>query len=135
MDSDDPIDSTSIRLKKARLSMLLYLLLPIGLLYIFGFQAKQTAEYACALSILDRHPAVMRETGRPIRPALFAWTLYFESVGTMRQGAFSTSISGPKAKSGVRIEFYEAPVGSWLSIKLKTSAGEETIYDGTYPCR
>jgi hypothetical protein len=66
---------------------------------------------------------------------LFAWMPYFESGGGLRQGTFSTSVSGPVGRGNVRAEFYRTPVGESLYLALSTAAGDITLYSGDYPCR
>lgn len=110
------------------------LLLPVILLYVFGLSARTTEEYACTMRLLEENFIVLREVGRPIRPGLFAWTSYFESAGGMRQGAFSTTISGPNGRAKVRVRFYRTPIGARLYVGLKTSVDEIVLYDGAYPC-
>jgi len=107
---------------------------PLIMLFFFGFFMKTTDEYDCAIRILEQSPAVRREIGLPIEAGLFAWTSYFESGGAMRQGAFSTAISGPRGKGKVRVEFYRAPVGATLYVRLETREGETDVYNGPYVC-
>ncbi|MFO7743723.1 MAG: hypothetical protein R6X31_15600 [Anaerolineae bacterium] len=104
------------------------------LVFFFGFCAKRMDEYDCAMGILEQSPAVQREIGLPFKPGLFAWMPYFESAGAMRQGAFSTSISGPEGEGKVRVEFYRAPIGARLYIRLERGEGETDVYDGPYVC-
>ncbi len=121
------------RLGKVVPRILLALLVLAILLYVVGFSARTTAEYDCAMRLLEKDPTVLREVGRPIRPGLFAWTFYFESGGAVRQGAFSTSVSGPKGRASVRVEFFRAPVGT-LYVGIKTASGKSDLYAGPYPC-
>ncbi len=108
---------------------------PLIMLYVFGFSAKTTEEYACALRMAEQNTEVALIIGEPITPGLFAWTFYFESGGGLRQGRFSTSISGPRGKGRLIVEFYRTPVGATLEVWLKTGGEEITVYYGNYPCR
>ncbi|HOT90731.1 MAG TPA: hypothetical protein PLJ78_03955 [Anaerolineae bacterium] len=109
-------------------------IVPLILLYVFGFSAKTTEEYACVLRMVEHSEDVIVMTGEPLKPGLFAWTSYFESGGGLRQGAFSTTLSGPRGRARIQAQFYRTPVGETLGIWLKKGHEEITIYDGNYPC-
>lgn len=111
------------------------IIVPLILLGVFGFAIKTTAEYKCALRTVEQSEDVIVVTGEPLTPGLFAWTSYFESGGGLRQGQFSTSVSGPKGRARIQAQFYRTPVGESLGIWLKKDRGEVTIYNGSYPCR
>jgi len=115
-------------------TLALVAIVPLILLYVFGFSAKTTEEYACVLSIVEQSEDVIVVTGEPLKPGLFAWTSYFESGGGLRQGQFSTTFSGPKGRARIQAQFYRTPVGESLGIWLKKGREEITIYNGSYPC-
>jgi len=104
------------------------------LLFVFGFFAKTTAEYACIVEAAQRHPAVVAAVGQPVSPGLFAWTQFFEISGAVRQGAFSTSLSGPLGRGRLRGEFYRAPLGATMRVTFKTDGKEIELYSGPYLC-
>jgi hypothetical protein len=104
------------------------------MLFIFGFSIKTSQEYDCVISMAKRSREVVAVTGEPIEPGFFAWISYFESGGGVRQGHFSTSVSGPQGKGRVSASFYRTPVGSSLDIWFKTGGEEVSIYSGDYPC-
>lgn len=110
-------------------------IVPLILLYVFGFSIKTSEEYACVLGIVEQSEDVIVVTGEPLTPGLFAWTSYFESGGGLRQGQFSTAMSGPKGRARIQAQFYRTPVGESLGIWLKKGREETTIYNGSYPCR
>ena len=114
---------------------LLFAIVPLILLYVFGFAIKTTAEYKCVLRTVEGSEDVIVVTGEPQTPGLFAWTSYFESGGGLRQGQFSISVSGPKGRARIQAQFYRTPVGESLGIWLKKDRGEVTIYNGSSPCR
>ncbi len=114
---------------------LMVLLVPLILLYVFGFSAKATEEYACVLNLVERSEDVIVVTGKPLKPGLFAWTAYFESSGSLRQGSFSTTFSGPRGRARIQVQFYRASVGETLGVWLKKGREEITVYKGSYPCR
>lgn len=115
-------------------SLALFAIVPLILLYIFGFSIKTTEEYACALDTAERSAQVIAVTGEPVEPGLFAWTSYFESGGGERQGRFSTTLSGPRGKGRLIVQFYRTPIGASLDVWFKTSEGEITVFNGAYPC-
>lgn len=115
-------------------SFALFAIVPLILLYIFGFSIKTSEEYACVLDTAERSAQVIEVTGEPVQPGLFAWTSYFESGGGLRQGSFSTSLSGPRGKGRLKVQFYRTPIGATLGIWFKTSEGETKVYNGAYPC-
>ncbi len=110
------------------------MIIPLILLYIFGFSIKTSEEYACVLQLAERNPEVIGVTGEPVTPGLFAWISYFESGGGERQGAFATALSGPQGKGRLKAQFYRTPIGASLGVWFKTSAGEIEVYNGAYPC-
>ncbi len=116
-------------------TLALVTIVPLILLYVFGFSIKTTDEYACVLGIVEQSEDVVVVTGEPLTPGLFAWTSYFESGGGLRQGQFSTTVSGPKGRARIQAQFYRTPVGESLGIWLKKGREEITIYNGSYPCR
>ena len=107
---------------------------PVVLLLVFGFFIKTTEEYACAIEVLQHNSEVVREVGDPLRPGLFAWTTYFESGGGTRQGAFSTTLSGPRGRVRAQVQFYRSPVGDTLTILARMEGNTVDVYDGPYPC-
>lgn len=114
---------------------MLIAIVPLILLYVFGFSAKTTEEYACVLRTVERSEDIIVITGEPLKPGFFAWTSYFESSGGLRQGNFSTTLSGPRGRARIQAQFYRTPVGETLGIWLKKGREEITIYNGNYPCR
>lgn len=119
---------------RSLLALASFAIVPLILLYVFGFSAKTTEEYACALDTAEGSAHVIGFTGEPVKPGLFAWTSYFESGGGLRQGQFSTSLSGPRGKGRLKVQFYRTPIGATLGIWFKTSEGETEVYNGAYPC-
>lgn len=120
---------------KAVLGTALLVALPIAiLLYVFGFSAKTGAEYKCVMRIVQESKQVTTITGAPIEPGLFAWTKYYESGGATSQGAFFTSISGPKGDGTIDAGYYHSPNGDSLGIWFKSHNEEIEIYNGKYPC-
>jgi len=111
------------------------LFVPAILLFFFGFFARTTDEYACALQLARRESQVVAVTGEPVNPGLFAWTPFFESGGGLRQGVIITTLSGPTGSGRLRVEFYRTPIGETLYMTFKTGGEEKVIYDGAYPCR
>lgn len=116
-------------------SLGMFAIVPLILLYVFGFSMKTTDEYACVLGIVEQSEDVIVVTGEPLKPGVFAWTTYFESGGGLRRGQFSTTFSGPKGRARIQAQFYRTPVGESLGIWLKKGREETTIYNGSYPCR
>lgn len=116
-------------------NLLLLLLLPAILFFVFGFFARTTDEYACAIQTISQDPQVIAVTGEPVTAGLFAWTPYFESGGGLTQGAFNTAISGPNGRGSLHVEFYRSPIGSSLYLVFKSGGEQVVVYDGTYPCR
>ena len=134
-DSDMPTPMSALRgCGRRLLSLAMFAIVPLILLYVFGFSIKTTEEYACALDIAESSARVIEITGEPVEPGLFAWTSYFESGGGERQGQFSTSLSGPRGKGRLKVQFYRTPIGATLGIWFRTSEGETEVYNGTYPC-
>ena len=107
---------------------------PLFMLWIFGFSIKSSEEYACVMQIAERNPQVLAVTGEPVKPDLFAWISYFESGGGLRQGNFSTGISGPLGSGTLQAQFYRTPVGQSLGIWFSSGGREIEIYNGNYPC-
>lgn len=107
---------------------------PLILLYVFGFSIKTTSEYGCVIREINSSSQAVAVVGEPVTPGLFAWTSYFESGGGLRQGQFSTFISGPRGRAKIVAQFYRTPIGATLGIWLKTNEGETEIYNGAYPC-
>jgi len=110
-------------------------IVPLILLYAFGFSARTTKEYACALDIVAQDEQLVAITGEPVTPGLFVWTTYFESGGGLRQGRFSTKLAGPDGKGTLIVEFYRTPIGASYGLWFKTGGQELEIYYGDYPCR
>ncbi len=110
-------------------------IVPLVMLYVFGFSAKAMKEYACALDIAVQDEQLVAITGEPVTPGLFAWITYFESGGGLRQGRFSTRLTGPDGKGTLVVEFYRTPIGASYGLWFKTGGQELEIYYGDYPCR
>jgi len=104
------------------------------LLLFFGLFIKGTDEYACALETLEQSWELDQEIGRPWQPGFFAWTSYYESNSAVRQGNFSTTLTGPRGRARVTVEFYRNPVTSFMHIGMNTERGTMTIYEGEYVC-
>ncbi len=68
------------------------------------------------------------------QPGLLAWSPFFESGGHVRQGAFTTRVSGPRGQGRVRADFYRAPVGATMRISFEGQGEEIILYDGAYVC-
>jgi hypothetical protein len=99
-----------------------------GPLFAFAFAAKYTEEYACVLRFVQADQAVLQTIGEPVEPGLFAWSSYFALEGSVRQTAFSFSVTGPKGHGQVKATSYRAPTGSFITIRFE---GQE-IYNGVY---
>ena len=110
-------------------------ILPLFLLYIFGFSIKTSAEYDCVMRTAGRSARVVAVTGDPTTPGLFAWITYFRSGSELRQGHFFTTLSGPRGRGWIKAKFYHTPVGASLGIWFKTGGEEVEIYNGAYPCQ
>ena len=108
--------------------------IPLILLYIFGFSIKTSEEYNCAIRVAGQSRSVVEITGEPITPGLFAWITYFESGGGLRQGQFFTTLSGPRGRGRIQVQFYRTPIGSTLDVWFKTGGQEMEIYNGVYTC-
>ena len=121
---------------KAVIGTALLVALPIAiLLYVFGFSAKSGAEYKCVMRIAGESKQVAAVTGSPIKPGLFAWTKFSESGGVTSQGAFFTSISGPKGDGTIDASYYHSPTGDSLGIWFTSHNEEIEVYNGIYPCK
>jgi len=86
------------------------------------------------LEVVQTSAEVIAVTGEPLQPGLFAWTMYFESGGGVRQGQFSTRIAGPRGQGRIQARFYRTPIGASLGVGFKIGAEELTVYNGMYPC-
>jgi hypothetical protein len=115
-------------------TIVLIVILPLFLLYIFGFSVKTSAEYDCVIQMASQNARVVAVTGEPIKPGLFAWIVYFESGGGLRQGHFYTTISGPRSRGWIEADFYRTPLGATLGVWFKTGGEEMEVYNGAYPC-
>ncbi len=115
-------------------ALALFAIVPLILLGVFGFAIKTTPEYDCVIRLANSNALVADAVGEPVTPGLFAWTTYFESGGGLRQGRFSTALSGPRGRARIVAQFYRTPVGATLGVWLKTGGEEIEIYNGTYPC-
>jgi hypothetical protein len=116
-------------------SAALVAVVPLILVYVFGFSIKTSDEYDCVLQTAGQSTQVISVTGEPITPGLFAWTSYFESGGGLRQGQFYTTLSGPRGRGRIQAQFYRTPIGATLGIWFKTGGEEIEVYNGAYPCR
>ncbi len=123
------------RLGKIGVALITGAVLPIFMLFIFGFSIKTTPEYRCVIQTVTHDRQVVAITGEPVSPGFFAWTGFFESGGGVRQGSFSTRVSGPAGAGTIQAQFYRTPLGEKLGIWFKAKGDELTIYDGDYPCR
>jgi len=116
-------------------TLALLAVVPLILLYIFGFAIKTSTEYDCVIQTVRQSASVIAITGEPITPGMFAWTVYFESGGGLRQGQFYTTISGPRGRGRIQAQFYRTPVGATLGIWFKAEGEELEVYNGAYPCQ
>ncbi len=133
---EEPTPKQGLQKLAGRIWMVVPLVfLPLIMLYVFGFSAKTTEEYACALRLAEQDRQVAALIGEPLKPGFFAWTSYFESGGGQRQGRFSTALSGPRGRGRLIVEFYRTRIGSSLGLWLRTEGGEIEVYSGEYPCR
>ncbi len=112
----------------------LFAFVPLILLGVFGFSIKTTPEYRCVLQVARSSAAVAEVAGEPLQPGLLAWTSYFESGGGLRQGRFSTHLTGPQGRVKLVAEFYRTPIGDSLGVWLNKDGSEIEIYNGRYPC-
>lgn len=115
-------------------TLVLIAIIPSILLYVFGFSIKTSDEYDCVIQTAGQSAQVIAVTSEPTTPGLFAWTVYFESGGGLRQGQFYTALSGPRGCGRIQAQFYRTPIGATLGIRFKTDAEEIEVYNGTYPC-
>jgi hypothetical protein len=123
------------RLWKIGVALVTGAIFPVFMLFIFGFSIKTTPEYACVMQMVESNRQVVNVTGEPVTPGFFAWTGFFESGGGVRQGSFSTRVSGPQGRVTIQAQFYRTPIGETLGIWLKVKGDELTLYNGDYPCR
>lgn len=114
--------------------VLLSLIGPVVLAFFFLFFIKTTEEYSCVLQTVQQDPDVVKALGEPVEPGLFAWMPFFESGGHVRQGYFTTTVSGPRGKGKIKADFYRAPVGSTLEILFEFEGDETVLYSGPYVC-
>jgi hypothetical protein len=103
--------------------------------YVFGFHAKGTNGYACALEVSRRSPVVADELGAPVEAGLFAWTSHYSQEGSVTDASFRTTLEGPKGKGGLRVRWYASPVGSAMRVVLERGGRTRVVYEGTIPCR
>lgn len=54
--------------------------------------------------------------------------------GGLRQGRFSTTLSGRKGRARIAAQFYRTPLGATLGVWFKAGGEEIEIYNGTYLC-
>jgi len=116
------------------LILLLSLSLPAILLFFFGFFAKTTDEYTCAIQTASQDRQVIAVAGEPVTPGLFAWMPFFESSGGLTQGVVNTTLSGPNGRGRLHAECYRSPVGSTLYLTFESGGEEIALHDGAYPC-
>ncbi|HDQ73587.1 MAG TPA: hypothetical protein ENN19_16040 [Chloroflexi bacterium] len=109
-------------------------LFPAVMVFFFGLFIKSTEEYTCIMRTVERHPEVLEALGEPINAGFFAWSPFFESGGHVRQGYFSTRISGPRGQGKIKADFYRAPVGGTMEIRFEIDGRETTLYSGRYTC-
>ncbi|MBN2257578.1 MAG: hypothetical protein JW704_07115 [Anaerolineaceae bacterium] len=115
--------------------ILLFALVPIILIAVFGLFVKTTPEYKCALNIVEDNEQIFNILGKPIRPGLFAWLMYYERGGMESHGAYTTSVTGPKGSGDIKVGFYRTPIGSSLEIWFTINGDEMEVYNSSYPCR
>lgn len=109
-------------------------LFPAGMVLFFGLFIKTTDEYDCVMRTVEEQPEVADALGEPIEAGFFAWSPFFESGGHVRQGYFSTRVSGPRGHGRIKADFYRAPVGATLEIRFEVDGRETTLYSGDYAC-
>lgn len=112
----------------------LVLLFPLAMLLFFALFIKTTEEYDCIMRTVIQHPDVVAAVGEPVEPGVFAWSPFFESGGHVRQGAFTTTVSGPRGKGRIKADFYRTPVGATMTIYFESQEEEITLHDGAYVC-
>ena len=110
---------------RASRALALMAIVPLILLYVFGFSAKTTSEYDCVIRTVGQSAPVVAVTGEPITPGLFAWTSYFESSGGLRQGQFYTTLSGPRGHGRIQTQFYRTPIH-----RAQPLDPRERVFDG-----
>ncbi len=103
--------------------------------YVFGFHAKGTDGYACALELARRSPVVADELGAPVEAGLFAWTSNYSQEGSVTDASFRTTLEGPKGRGGLRVRWYASPVGSAMRVELERGGRTRVVYEGAIPCR
>ncbi len=108
--------------------------IPLILLYVFGFSIKTSDEYDCAIRMAEQSAQVIAVTGEPITPGLFAWTRYFESGPGLRQGYFSTAVSGPRGRGTLYVHFYRTPIGASFDVWFESGRQRFSVYSGDYRC-
>ena len=119
-----------------RLLILIAVFAFVGIfVYVFGFHAKGTDGYACALELARRSPLVAGELGAPVEAGLFAWTSNYSQEGSVTDASFRTTLEGPKGKGGLRVRWYDSPIGSAMRVELKMGGRTRVVYEGTIPCR
>lgn len=101
---------------------------------IFGLAVRLTQAYACALSAAERDPAVIARLGAPVEAGFFAWSGGWARRGSVTDGAFSTSLRGPRGEGTLRVRWYDSPVGSSVRIELRTGGETLLVHSGAAPC-
>ncbi len=112
----------------------LMLLFPAGMVLFFGLFIKTTEEYDCIMRTVARDPEVVEAVGEPVAAGFFAWSPFFESGGHVRQGYFTTRISGPRGRGRIKADFYRAPVGATMEIRFEVDGQETVLHSGDYTC-
>lgn len=134
LDSDFPLRQTLRKIWGVTWVLALLALVPLILLFVFGFSVKTTGEYACVMGFVENDRQIADVLGQPATPGLFAWLSYFESGGGLRQGRFSVRLSGPEGQGVLKAQFYRTPIGSSLGVWLDMGTREVEVYNGAYPC-
>lgn len=102
--------------------------------YSFLLSMKDTPLYNCALSEARKSAVIHEQIGKEFAPGMLVWLSSYESGGSVEQAHFSTGLTGPNGEGTLYIDSYKSPLGSSFSLKLETSGGSSTVYQGPYPC-
>lgn len=102
----------------------------------FGLGIKLTDEYACTMTVVQRHPQVIEELGQPLTPGFLAWTQSYESVPHGTRMYFTSSVSGPRGSGQVRANIHRLSTSESYMIEYQDLAGDWVrLYSGGNPCR
>jgi hypothetical protein len=134
-ESVSPLKGIVIWFWKLFTRLLLMVLLPIFMLFIFGFSIKLTDAYTCIMHIVEQEPQVITKIGEPVTPGFFAWTTSYEGGFGYSTGHFYTAISGPRGRGRIEAAFESDPIYDMLlRIQFKIDGEESELYRGAYEC-